>query len=366
MASRPTPRRRRQDRRSPLGRLVEELRRWHLLPAPVPEALGMSSREYLQVSWVAVFGIGTLLLVFGGEAIVWGAWAAYALLTLGLTLLHRWRPKFTWFPCHSLLTEALVLAVVAGEGPALAEAWGISSFSLLLILALPPYLALAMGFGSWGSVVGLVLLLIGGWGAELRNGDLILLTTAGVLVGAIGWALNRSHRRVSALQRELETLAWQDPLTGLLNRRALSALAPQILARAQRRGEPVTALFLDLDEFKTVNDRFGHAEGDRVLQEIAHRFRTRVRNGDYLFRLGGDEFLILLPGATEEQAQEVLERVARALEDLDLPDGTSVGVSGGIASSRQGIDSLAELLKQADVHMYAHKRRKEGEGDPEP
>ena len=117
-------------------------------------------------------------------------------------------------------------------------------------------------------------------------------------------------------------------------------------------------LFVDLDDFKPVNDRLGHAAGDQLLQLVAKRLVACVRSADTVARLGGDEFGILLEGADRERAVEAAERVLAALETrFDLPsEALRVSASVGVAVSRDGVRDVEELLRAADRAMYEAKR----------
>lgn len=152
----------------------------------------------------------------------------------------------------------------------------------------------------------------------------------------------------------LRNLAMVDPLTGLYNRRfALQRLAAEV-ARSERRGHPLTVLTLDLNEFKQINDQHGHPAGDHVLQEFAHHLNKVIRGSDLAVRLGGDEFLVVLPECTLEQLQLVLERLG-SIEVLWKGQKLAVTFSAGWKQYELG-DRLDELLAAADQALYASKR----------
>src|SRR6267378_2543246 len=152
----------------------------------------------------------------------------------------------------------------------------------------------------------------------------------------------------------LRNLAMVDPLTGLYNRRfAMQRLAAEV-ARSERRGHPLTVLTLDLNDFKQINDMHGHPAGDQVLQEFASHLNRVIRGSDLAVRLGGDEFLVLLPECTLEQLQLVLGRLGSLEVDwqgLRLP----VTFSAGWKQYQMG-DRPEELLARADRALYASKR----------
>jgi diguanylate cyclase (GGDEF)-like protein/PAS domain S-box-containing protein len=168
-----------------------------------------------------------------------------------------------------------------------------------------------------------------------------------------------AKRRAEQRAREATLLASTDELTGIANRRAFMGQLDREIAGAAEFGWPLAVAMFDVDHFKAVNDRYGHAVGDRVLQLIAARAAAVVRGGDLVGRLGGEEFGILMPGASLAEAAHVAERLREAMEtarelDESLP---GVTISIGIAT-RETQRSAAELLAAADVALYAAK----GEG----
>lgn len=145
----------------------------------------------------------------------------------------------------------------------------------------------------------------------------------------------------------------QDALTGLPNRRAFEERLPVELSRFSRSGRPLSLVLLDLDGFKGVNDRLGHPAGDEVLREISHILRDS-RMTDDCFRIGGDEFAILMPGTTAEEAEIAARRLAEAVRGGKVGDGV-IGVSFGIATS-EDLDGEA-LVATADRDLLAAKDR---------
>jgi diguanylate cyclase (GGDEF)-like protein len=166
------------------------------------------------------------------------------------------------------------------------------------------------------------------------------------------------------LYEELRQLAYRDPLTGLANRSRLQDRVDHALARLRGRSpNHVAVLFIDLDHFKHLNDRFGHAKGDRALRVIAERIRSIIRPGDTAGRLGGDEFAILLEDVQgPEVVQAVCERLLEGLtQPIDLGDAAPI-VAGSIGFAMSGPDSTSEdLLRNADIAMYAAKTAGRGQ-----
>jgi diguanylate cyclase (GGDEF)-like protein len=156
-----------------------------------------------------------------------------------------------------------------------------------------------------------------------------------------------------------ETLSLIDPLTEVFNRRYLDRIISQEASRCDRRGSSLTFLMIDLDGFKSVNSRFGHLVGDRLLQEVAGLLRRTFRTSDTVIRYGGDEFVALLPDTNEQQATQAIQRLLREVErwncDSPIP-GYQMSLSCGAATYSKGAD-VREILGTADKRMYLDKRR---------
>ena len=161
-----------------------------------------------------------------------------------------------------------------------------------------------------------------------------------------------------ALEAEIVHRSLHDPLTGLANRVLLFDRIAHALARADRTASPTCLFLLDLDGFKAVNDTSGHAAGDELLQHFAVRLSAVLRPGDTAARLGGDEFVVLCEDTSAEQAELIADRLrAAAAWPFDLPSGrVAISASVGIATSADPADEPAELVRRADVSMYAVKR----------
>ena len=162
-----------------------------------------------------------------------------------------------------------------------------------------------------------------------------------------------------AAQERLRIQATHDPLTGILNRRAiLDALAREI-DRSRREGGPVAALMIDLDHFKRVNDAHGHLVGDAVLQGAAKRIGGAVRSYDSFGRYGGEEFLVVTPGQDSDRAHDLAERIRRLFEQapLEAPGlAIPLTLSLGVVAVARGEGELGPLLSAADAALYEAKR----------
>ncbi|MCU1375000.1 MAG: hypothetical protein JWO68_2286 [Actinomycetia bacterium] len=162
--------------------------------------------------------------------------------------------------------------------------------------------------------------------------------------------------RNARLLDQIRYQAEHDPLTGLANQRLLSLHATEAIDRAKRDVSRVGLLFLDLDDFKDVNDNHGHAEGDQLLQLVGERLRLTLREGDTVARFGGDEFVVLLPSLTDD-GSAVAAKIILALTDRFVVAGHDVRVTASIGRAvfPDDGDDFGELLKQADIRMYQAK-----------
>ena len=178
--------------------------------------------------------------------------------------------------------------------------------------------------------------------------------SAGWLVGHAVIALSNARQH-----RTVEQQALVDSLTGLANRRLCTAALEKELARAQRFGEPLTLVLADIDDFKRINDRWGHPTGDEVLKAFARRLQESVREIDLAGRWGGEEFVLLLPGTDLEGGRQLAERIRQLVRDqqLDAPDGAPIRVSAsfGVASFPL-VRGQSQLVAAADAALYEAKR----------
>jgi diguanylate cyclase (GGDEF)-like protein len=157
-----------------------------------------------------------------------------------------------------------------------------------------------------------------------------------------------------------ELLARTDSLTGIANRRAFFEAAHLELERARRHRRPITMAYVDVDDFKNVNDQLGHAQGDALLSAVALTLREATRALDTVARLGGDEFGLLLPETGAADADAMLGRLRAAILEEMVRGGWSVGVSMGAATFLTAPGSVDEMMARADELMYAAKRERKG------
>jgi diguanylate cyclase (GGDEF)-like protein len=172
------------------------------------------------------------------------------------------------------------------------------------------------------------------------------------------YELRATNRRLEAAREELLQAAITDPLTGCHNRRFLDQVMDRELQRHARFNLPLSLLFVDIDRFKAINDSLGHEAGDRVLQHVARFLKQRIREADYVFRWGGDEFLVLITCNAAEARRKAAAIKAAFDWDTDvgaLPPG--VGLSVGSVEVPPGTTDLTPLLNEADARMYRDKTK---------
>ena len=188
----------------------------------------------------------------------------------------------------------------------------------------------------------------------LRRGQFALLLEA----EQRNQELEREVERRKALEQELEHQAATDPLTGLHNRRGYELLFEQELKRARRVDSPLTVAILDLDRFKNLNDTYGHGAGDQVLRSLAQEWSQRLRGPDILGRLGGEEFVVLMPDTAAREAAEVMERLRRHTESVPRELGVAtvaVTVTIGVTDLDAADDSFQDMIARADEALYRGK-----------
>ncbi|MDC8785410.1 GGDEF domain-containing protein [Roseateles koreensis] len=193
----------------------------------------------------------------------------------------------------------------------------------------------------------------------LSNGFVALLFVA-TLVTVLGNTLGFAYMIMERSERRNFELAMKDMLTGLSNRRAITDVLLTAVARAQRQGQLLSVLMLDIDHFKKINDSYGHQAGDKVLQGVAQILQSRLRAQDQIGRFGGEEFLVVLPDTGIEGALTLAEALRAAVESTPTQWGVhrisatiSIGVRGGMVT---GADTADGLVGAADAAMYRAKQ----------
>lgn len=257
-------------------------------------------------------------------------------------------------PGRVLVLAAAVLVVVGALDWLSGQYYSFSVFYLLVVVLVGAmgrevYLAptALLTAGTWAIIEGLGRRLDDPWLPLLWNGlarFAVLYVSALLVLTVVGTA------------RQERELSRTDPLTGVLNRRGFAAAAEDELARARRSGSAPSALYLDIDGFKAVNDRQGHAAGDRLLAQVAATLRGTVRRHDVVARMGGDEFAALLPDTGSAAAGAAAERVTDQLDQMCRRERWPVRFSVGMAAFSEVPTSVDVLLAEGDRLMYAAKQ----------
>jgi diguanylate cyclase (GGDEF)-like protein len=258
------------------------------------------------------------------------------------------RPELLMF--GAWVASALTIAIAV----ALSGAHGTAALPLLAI----PVLTLSSRFSARGVTVGvaisLTLACVVGFGVDdatvLANPVLIIIPVALILCAAV----LSTPLMQSDIQHRSDAVI--DQLTGMLNRHALDSRVRELTEQAGITGEPIGVIVADVDRFKLINDTFGHAVGDVVLKEVAYLLRKQLRAFDLAYRLGGEEFLVLLPGGELESAVELAERLREAIASAPLGPGVPVSISIGVCASMRGeLFDYPAVFAQADEALYEAK-----------
>jgi len=300
----------------------------------------------------------------------------FAVLALALLASGPW---VGWWTIGPLLVAAAVFRVADSqiEGTARPELWmfaawavaeiiiavslaltGTSAVLMLAMLAIP-IVTLSARFSSRGILVGVALALGLMIAVAFGTNAHAVAQNPPVLIAPLAVVISVAMLSVALMRSDVEhrSKAVIDQLTGLLNRSALEARAHELEQQSTISGEPIALIVADLDNFKGVNDAHGHASGDAVLKDVAYLVRKRLRAFDLAYRLGGDELLILVPGAELEVAVAVGESLQEAISAETLGGGVQVTMSCGVSASRRDeIFDFDAVFRSADSALYEAKR----------
>jgi len=297
--------------------------------------------------------IGLALIACGP----WLGWWTIALLAVAAVLfrladqaLERVsHPEYLLFAAWTGSQIMIELAVALTGGPhSPAMAW--SAIPIVTLSARFPARGVILGLG-----VTVVLMLAVAFGVDaqavIAHPPLLIMPLAlTVAVAILSTALMRSdviHRSEAVI----------DQLTGMLNRNSLKDRTVELEHQSERTAQPVGLIVSDLDRFKDVNDTYGHATGDAVLQDVAYLLRKQLRAFDLAYRIGGEEFLVLLPGADLEKTSAMAERLRQGVEADTVAGGLRVTMSFGVSASREHrAFDYKTVCAQADAALYEAKR----------
>jgi len=330
--------------RDTLVSIHEEARRERLL----------DMEERLRRYRFACFAILALALAVGGGSSIGYWWVA--LLGLGLTGFAVADRFMRQSPHPAIWIAGAWAALPALLGASVLVTGGATS-PVLVWLALPA-VTLGFRFEPRGMIAGTAYVLAvflaaavapdpsAAWDERQTLIAVAALIVSTVILSGALVESDRAHRRRSTL----------DSLTGLFNRTALEQRLGELHGQPCNPAEGLSHAFLlcDLDHFKRVNDQFGHAAGDAVLQDVAYTMRAALRAGDSIYRVGGEEILVMLPGAGHEDALEIAERLRVAVRER-RPVGIPVSLSIGVAVAEPTTVDTEDLLARADAALYAAK-----------
>lgn len=256
----------------------------------------------------------------------------------------------TQLPLFALLLYVLMNVELTAEV--------LTTFSIVLIAALLGSASTVLALLAYAEPVGAISRAMQNYSAEDYEPNLPegYNDEIGELMANTQGALKKLHSMIHSMHE----LSIRDELTGLYNRRFFVEQADQLLSRAHRYGEPLTLIFIDMDNFKQVNDYFSHTVGDQTLRQVAELMSDTARGSDLTARLGGDEFVIVFPNTPISRAKHLCERLRANLEKFDwtpLLGNMVPTMSIGVAEAQKD-DTVDMLLDRADANL--HKAKKEG------
>jgi diguanylate cyclase (GGDEF)-like protein len=297
----------------------------------------------------AACGIALIAIVpfQGWWILILGAVTAVTLVTIEPRLRRSERPELIAAQGMILILAVLALgAALSGGEASPALPW----------LILPVTIAAAR-FRPQVVVVGAAITAAVMLAVSLAGDAQAVIDDPTRLIAAVTLLIGISAIAIALTESELEhrDRAVLDPLTGLLNRSSLKSRVVEIEEQARLTGGPVSLVLLDLDRFKHVNDTHGHDRGDAVLRDVAYEIRKSLRSFELVYRIGGEEFLVLLPGVELREAIDVADRVRRAVDD-SRPGDLDVTLSAGVAAASGEEIRYARLFRAADLALLEAKR----------
>lgn len=353
-----------------------------MLSAILAIAWGSFGRPRHALVWSVAFALAALqwlgnmvyLLVAPGQpAWLWPvstlAIFTYALVALGFGLRSGWqvmaKPLFAVAAAASLAVAIAAFLPHSGIRNALPPLFGALTLALAAGSVQRP--GLPVNLAERSAIVALVLfcaldlwlgviaLMQGAAGNAFYAEYYRTLALLGLPAAFTGVGLFAVFLLAADLAEDMRRLALSDPLTGVLNRRGFEQAAARAIAVAKRYHQPLTVVLADLDRFKSINDRFGHAAGDTALQRFAGHVQQAIRSGDILGRMGGEEFALVLIGSSAAAAADVINRLRVEVSELAL-DAGQLTSSFGLTELREDDVGLAQMLVRADHALYQSKQ----------
>jgi diguanylate cyclase (GGDEF)-like protein len=330
---------------------TDQVRSW-LCPTREDRERFLDMQSRLLIARVATVGLGLLIAGVLVPRVGWPIVGVAVVMTASVVLgaMHldrRRRPELWVFFSSAISVQALVaIAAVLAGGPR----------TPVVCMAAVPVVMVATRFSRRGLIIGAptsVLVVLGttigvdpayAWSHPVSVAVPLALVVCIALYLEPLLSSDVRHRSNSTL----------DQLTGLLNRRSLEQRLAEVSQQAAMTGQPVSFVTGDLDNFKRINDKWGHAVGDLVLAQTADAMRSVLRTFELLYRIGGEEFLLVLPGAGEQEALRIAESLRAAVERAE-PGGLHVTCSFGVATSHGAQVAFAPLQKASDRALYAAK-----------
>jgi len=343
---------------------VRGIRHWALASLCISLGLGAA---FAQPS-----AVNSRALVFGSTLV--GAGLVLYWMGIQAFMDKRYDSRIPWAVIGYLLLQSILLVILhpdpnaraIGNSMVFALTAAACARSLLIPIAAPLRTACWFTGGAFSlltlvllaRVIGIVYAPGGQYGIYshlLINPVTFLAASMAHLCLTFGLVLMLNYR----LATDLHNLAARDYLTGALNRRSLEEEAERQWARASRTGDTLAVMMLDIDHFKSINDRYGHPSGDEVLRNFARLAKSLIRSDDYFARYGGEEFCILLPSSTEEEVRVLAERLRQSYAAMLMTFGKEIlqsTVSIGVADSRHAGFQFPSLIAAADKALYHAKQ----------
>lgn len=274
-------------------------------------------------------------------------WPRYGII-VGMTLVSTWFLVVQPLYQARLMVSITVLTWLFASHAYLIHVHGARSFAyrMALVVLVFSVLSQALRFATaWLFPIGTGIL-----DNTPQNLIYVISYPFLMLLTAISLVLMATDR----VRAEFEHLASHDSLTNALTRRNLTEACQQELERCKRHGRMMAVLLIDIDHFKSINDRHGHQAGDRALVQFVQAVTSLLRRADVIGRLGGEEFVVVLPETSLEVARVVAERIRRTVAELRAPEGFTVSI--GVTTNRPGNDTVDALMARADHAMYKAKQ----------